>query len=327
MQLKTHLKAQMPFLALTTIVFVLSSCGSYQYAGDDNDGIYGASEEPVEQQVGEVQNNSNSYYKNYFKEKSTEYDYITQESEIFTDIDSYEGQYVEQDTVEQESYAGWGQENNDVTINVYGGGFAYNNWMYRPYRIGWGYSPFWNTGWGYGFYDPFWGSPYYGYGNYYGYGGFYGYGGYYGYPYHNGYYNNPYYGRNRVAYHNSRRGTSLGRMNTLGRRSNTNLITRGNSSSTRPNIQPRRGNSNVTTQQPRPRTNNSETSKPKVKPRSNTTSTPRPRTNTSTPRPRVNTSTPRPRTNTTKPRTVRSNTSSRPSSTPRASSSSRRGRR
>ncbi len=41
MQLKTYLIKKMPYLAIFSLVFGLYSCGSYQYVGVDNDGIYG----------------------------------------------------------------------------------------------------------------------------------------------------------------------------------------------------------------------------------------------------------------------------------------------
>lgn len=266
MQLINYLKEQMPFMSISAAMLILTSCGSSQYVGQDYDGIYDSNEDANETEV--VQTNNNSYYQNYFKEKSSEYDYITEEEEVFTDIDAYEGTYAEQNAAQQESYAGWGQENENVTINVYSGfnsGFyGYNNW-YRPYGFGFGFgygygSPYWNIGWGYsGFYDPFWCPPY-------------AYGGYYGYPYYRHYRNRGYYGnyynRNSMAYHDSRRGRNLNRYHAVNRR-NT--------------VAPRSYN-NVT----RPRVNT-------TRPRTTTT---KPRTTT---RPRVNTT--RPRT-TTKPRTT-----------------------
>ena len=36
-----YLKRKIPFLAILGLLFGLSSCGSYQYVGVDNDGIYG----------------------------------------------------------------------------------------------------------------------------------------------------------------------------------------------------------------------------------------------------------------------------------------------
>ena len=304
MQFKNYLKAQMPFLALIAMAFVLSSCGSSQYVGEENDGIYSSPKEYNENNVEVVQDidANTTYYKNYFKEKSTEFDYIPTEDEVFTDVDSYEGKYAEQDSTAQESYAGWGQENSGVTINVYGGFNSGWGGYYNPYYAGWGwnYGWGWSYGWGWntGFYNPYWCSPY-------------GYGGYYGYPYYNGYYNNPYYGRNGVAYHNSRRGSSLNRMSTLGRRSNISGITRGNRASTRSGVstQPRRGNSTVTSDS-RPRSN---------------TSTPRPRTNTYKPKKRTNTYTPRPRTSTYS--SPRSNSYSSPRPSGNSSSPSRGGRR
>ncbi|HEX9600301.1 MAG TPA: hypothetical protein VF985_02310, partial [Mariniflexile sp.] len=80
MQLKTYLIKKMPFLAILSLVFGLYSCGSYQYVGVDNDGIYGSTPRTVqyEETVVEVPQNSNSnYYQNYFKNKSLETEYMT----------------------------------------------------------------------------------------------------------------------------------------------------------------------------------------------------------------------------------------------------------
>ena len=69
MQFKNYLKAQMPFLALLAVAFVLSSCGSSQYVGEENDGIYSSPKEYNETNVEVVQDNdaNTTYYKNYFK--------------------------------------------------------------------------------------------------------------------------------------------------------------------------------------------------------------------------------------------------------------------
>ena len=303
-------------LAVAGMVFTLTSCGSYQYAGTDNDGIYESSSEPVVYAESAGQNNNdnvnNSYYKNYFKEQSSEYDYMNVEPEVFTDVDSYEGKYVEQDSTQREQYPGWGQNNEDVTVNVYAGwngfydpfwnvGWGWNAGWGWGWNAGWGWG--WNAGWGWGwnagFYNPYWCGPY----------------GYYGNPY---FYNNPYFGR-PVAYVNSRRGSNLSRMNAVGRRGNTNSISRGyvtpSLGRTRVSTSPR--NSFSTNSEPRPRGNSTFSSNPR---NNNNVSTPRPRTNTSAPRPkspRANTSTPRPRVNTSSPRPRSS--MGRPTSMPRFS--------
>ena len=160
--------------------------------------------------------------------KSTEFDYITEESEIFTDIDSYEGTYVENDSTKtnDENYGAWGENNDDVTINIYSG-FGHN--YYSPYsrgRYGWNNRWSWNYGYT-GFYDPFWCPPYYGYGysyNYYGYGGYYG---NYGYSNYGSYYGNI-YSRRGIAYNSGRRGRVYANRNGLTRRNALN-ISRGRS--------------------------------------------------------------------------------------------------
>ena len=188
MQLNYIQKSKMHFVGALGLLFSLASCGSYQYAGYENDSVYGESRN-VEYRVESSNVNSSSqnsgYYSNYFKEKSQELDYISQEDDIFTDIDSYEGNYdVENDTLvdDQESYAGWEQNTTEVSINVYSGyrygGFGYGlfGYGYPYYRYGYGYGNYW--GYGYGYYN-YWCPPYYG--SYYS--GFYRPYRYYGYPY------------------------------------------------------------------------------------------------------------------------------------------------
>ena len=198
----------------------LFSCGSYQYASD-NDGIYSSSEEVV--YVEEVEQNTqadNSYYQNYFKEKRMEYDAMKEESEIFTDVDSYSSEnFKEQDSLDNSyvGYGSWGADSNETVINVY------NNDWYSPYwgYYGWNWNFYWGSwyypyyGWGYPYYGYSWGYPYYGWGY-----------PYYCSPYYGGGY---YYGRNAVAI-NGRRGTSyLGYSGRNGYSSrNTLASTRGN---------------------------------------------------------------------------------------------------
>ena len=134
MQLYNYLKPKMQFIGTLVMAFAMFSCGSYQYAGYENDSIYGDSERIVEYVNDEPAADNSQYYKNYFKEKTEQYAAITDGNDvIFTDIDSYEGDYVEEnDTLYYDNYAGWGEDNTDVTINIYGG-HAFNSiWWNRP---------------------------------------------------------------------------------------------------------------------------------------------------------------------------------------------------
>ncbi|WP_339917679.1 hypothetical protein [Yeosuana marina] len=220
-----YLKRKIPFLAILGLLFGLSSCGSYQYVGVDNDGIYGSSYPNNDTQETVVvaqnkQNTNNGYYKNYFRDKSLEYDNMTN-GEVFTDIDSYEGAIVENDTIDNnyQGYAGWGQSNSSVTINYIDNGF--NNWGWNNgFGIGWN-TWGWNRWNNWGFYDDFWYRPYF-YGGYYNSWAFYNpyrYGYYgYGHPYYyggyNGYYGNHVYSRRGLSYSASRRGSLSSNYNT-----------------------------------------------------------------------------------------------------------------
>lgn len=321
MQFKTHLQSKLSFFVALSFAFVLASCGSYQYVGYDNDGIYssneGIEENTYESTYEDASTVNNSYYKNYFGEKAQQYNNIPDEDIIFTDIDSYEGDYNDEneDVAYDEGYAGWGQDTDEVTINIYNNSWANNPWYFGRYNSWNGYYGFgwnnwnswnnWNFGFGYynswypsyfnyGYYNPYW----YGYGNY----------------YHNNYAYSSIYGRRNVAYSSSRRGSTLFNSNRTNytRRNSSNLSRSNASSITRPRVNsvPRRStNSSV-----RPRTTNS---RPRVNstPRSNNNSSVKPRRNNSTPR--VN-STPR--------KSSSSSSSSRGSSSRSSSgSSSRRG--
>lgn len=292
MYFKNYFLPQIPKLLLGSFL-ILTSCGSYQNV-PDNDGIYGSTEIPVsgtEQDiaVSSNSNSSSSYYKNYFKEKSSEYDVYT-EDEVFTDVDEYGNEYAEASDsteVDYNEYAGWGQENSNVSVNIYSGfnygwNYPYNNWGwgYAGYGYGWG----WNAGWGWGYPSYGWGYPGYGWAYcppYYG-------GGYYG----GGYYGGGYYG-NYISYSNSRRGSlyagrssryannsSLGRYN-IGRRSNTLGYTpgrpRADSNSSKPRVRSTTRTRTNSLSNPRTKSN----STPRVRTRSN--STPRTRTKTTSP--------------------------------------------
>lgn len=240
MQFTNYLKSKLSFYVALSLTFIFASCGSYQYVGYDNDGVYGSEDVVYEQRsYNEVpSNNNSSYYKNYFAEKSREFENVQQDVDIFTDIDSYEGDYNElEDSTYVSGYAGWGQDNDDVTINVYSN-FGFNNWWYRPYnRWSW-YRPYYNWGWDYyGFgLDPYWYSPYYNGFRFYGGLGFYGGFGYhspywyYNRPYWNGYrnhYYNGFYGSRNIAYNAGRRGSisnySSNRTSSINNRNLTSL--------------------------------------------------------------------------------------------------------
>ena len=195
----------------------VTSCSSYQNTSSyDSDGVYGSvprdsNNEPVytynDGNVTEYNDGTNSgqnmNYKAYFQSLQNEYP-------AYTDTDGYTS-YDNDTIVQVESYGGWGEETDDVTVNIYGGygygGYGWNNW-YSPYWAysGWGWGPGWSvgigwgSGWGYGGWGwglgwNSWYSPYY-------YGGWgYPYYGYYGYPhYHYG--NN--YGRSTAVYSGGR---------------------------------------------------------------------------------------------------------------------------
>lgn len=289
-----YFTTKIPFLGLFTMIFLVASCGSYEYVGYDNDGIYGQDnrrtvESPPQQQTEVETKNEGTYYKNYFSEKAQEYEYVFGNGEIFTDIDSYEGDYNEEiDTLNyNKSYAGWGQNNDNVIINVIDNGWnswgwynpwAWNSWYYSP-RYSWGWNSWgWNVGFGYPYYGYGYGYPYYGYG----------YG--YGYPYYNNnYYNRGYNSRN-YAYNSGRRGSYLNRdLSTInGRTSATSRLNRSSSTVRSRNRSQVYDNNRSTRPRSTTRSNTGRNNSPRVtRPRSNTPRVSTPRSSTpkvSTPR-------------------------------------------
>ncbi|WP_299387818.1 hypothetical protein [uncultured Lacinutrix sp.] len=309
MQLKKYLLKKLPAFVVVLFALGLTSCGSYQYVGQESDGVYG--EEDIVQ--ADVQDNAdNTYYKSYFKEKS-----IQMESDIsndvFVDVDSYQGNYsdevVQVDNNNNNSgYGAWGENSSNVTVNLYSG-FSYSFFDWNNPFIGNGW--YGNRGWAYGyggFYSNLWGPSHGGFYNPFGYSS-YGYGyGYGGYPYYSGYYGRNGYGRNGVVYSSRRRGSTYGRSSALGRRVEASRRSNTTSTRTRTSSTPR-----VRTSTPRTRSSNST---PRVR-----TTTPRTRTST----PRVRTTTPRTRTSTPKTSSPsRSSTRSSSGSSSRSSSGSRR---
>lgn len=231
------------------ISLLVASCGTYEYVGYNNDGIY--SEVPSSQRVlTEVQtvetvDSDAGYYKNYFQERKREVDAVVAQSDIFTDVDDYSSDYTQpQDTLAMRTgYSGWGQTNDVVNINFYNNGW--NNWGWDPWLWGpgwgwnrwgvgwgtWGLGWGWNNwGWGIGWngwgWDPWLPGPGWGWGGFYGpgwgWGPGWGVGGFYPYS-------------NNIAFMGSRRGDAFaagyGRNNTLGRSANLNNTAIGRRSS------------------------------------------------------------------------------------------------
>ena len=175
------------FLGLLILLF-LYSCGSYENASVQNDGIY-ASDDITSKNV--TQNNTKSdYYKNYFEEQSQLISDARSYSEVFTNIEDYSSEYnkssqevnVTNDSSNNNSnnnYGGWGTQPTSVTINYIDNGFwgpnfawgIQNNWAWGGLNPGWGWSRF-NGIWG-GIYGPAWG---YGAGWSFGWGGAFGWG-------------------------------------------------------------------------------------------------------------------------------------------------------
>lgn len=227
------------------ISLLVASCGTYEYVGYNNDGIY--SEVPSSQRVlTEVQTvetvgNDAGYYKNYFQERKKEIDATVAQSDVFTDVDDYSSDYSQaQDSLAMRTgYSGWGQTNDVVNINFYNNGW--NNWGWDPWLWGpgWGWNNWrwgvgwnaWGPGWGWNRWGVGWGG--WGWNAGFGWGGFYGTGWGWGYPGWGvgGFY--PY--NNNVAFMGSRRGdvfaTGYGRNNSLSRGSNINNSTIGRRSS------------------------------------------------------------------------------------------------
>ncbi|WP_418509313.1 hypothetical protein [Corallibacter sp.] len=319
MQFNNYILRKIPLLTFFSLSIVLTSCGSYQYTGQDNDGIYNSDSNTVEYEREVTQTSNNGgFYENYFKEKSLEYEMPEEEGDVFTDVDSYEGNYATENSNEPEyttGYAGWGNNTEDVTVNVYNSGFNNFGW-YNPYRagFGWGYSPYWNIGWDYYGYSPFFYGGYYGaYYPYHWYG--------YGYGYHNYNYYAPYaYSRRGIVYQPGRRGNLYSR-GTIARQYDTN--TRNTRTVRRSSIlnNTRRTYNNSTRVRSSNNTSRSIRTTPRT--RSNTNSV---RTRTTTPRVRTRTTTPQVRTRSSAPR--RSSTiNSAPSRTRSSGSMSRGGRR
>lgn len=233
--------------ALTGIITLLIySCGVYNNGHTDNDGIYQSESETDLA----TDNEKASYYKQYFESKDKDYEDLPEEGLIFTDIEAYnttesmdeEGYVVVEERDDyDEGYGGWGDNTEDISINVYNyGGYygGYYGYYHSPYWYRYWHQPYWY--WNIGFY---WGYPfYYPHYYYYGYYGHY-YNPYYWYPYKSNYisYNR---GRRNLDYYPSRT-VDRGRSNTSYKRnsySRSESIRRDNSVRKNSTIKRSRGN-------------------------------------------------------------------------------------
>ncbi|WP_146185983.1 hypothetical protein [Flavobacterium album] len=247
----TKLRSLSLYSILGVLGMAVTSCSSYNTASStDNDGIYGnvprnEKNEPVytyndgnvsQYKDGAVTGQNSNGYSTYFNSLQDQYP-------VVTDVDGYSS--YDNDTIavaqSYNSNAGWGEDPNNVTVNVYGGnGYGYGGYGWGGYG-GWGYPYYggwgWGLGYGWGGYYGGWGwglgYGYVGWGLGYGWGGYGGWGGYYGgwgYPYYGGYYGNHYhhynnnygYGRSTGYYLGGRNSGVNGRY-AQGRRSTTSI--------------------------------------------------------------------------------------------------------
>jgi len=152
---------------------ILSSCGSYQYVGMYDDGIYDSSLDRDNSYTYDSSPDqiNNSYYKDYFKGKAIE---LNQGEDLNGTI-AEKNNYNSQNSSEESSYAGWGQNvDSNIIINIrtrpsYGLYWGWNNWGWNNWGWNnwgwnnWGWNNWgWNNwrwnNWGYpiyGFYDPY----------------------------------------------------------------------------------------------------------------------------------------------------------------------------
>ena len=179
-------------LYLLFLVSLITSCGSYQYSGYINDGIYHNNDVSENYEVSDIQNpndkENNEYYKSAFGEKALIYSESETNDELFTDVENY--RTSENDSLSK-NYGPWGEYKDNLVINIHSyhhDGFwsrwRYPNWMwnygygYGSLNVwGYGYNNYWSRPFPYfgGMYDPF--NPFWGYYDsfYYGYGYGYGY--------------------------------------------------------------------------------------------------------------------------------------------------------
>ena len=230
------------------ISLFITSCGSYQYSGFINDGIYqndNFSEKYAVNENSEINDKENNdFYKSAFSDKLLLYSETENSDQLFTDVENY--RTTENDSLEN-NYGPWGDYKDSVVINIHSyhnDGFwsrwRYPNWMWN-YGFGYGslnmwgygYNNFWSRPFPYygSMYDPF--NPFWGYYDsfYYGYGYGYGYGYYPWWRPYNSWYNYSPYGRDlnsNVSFISGRRNSRNMISNRSNNFSNTNISNRFN---------------------------------------------------------------------------------------------------
>lgn len=185
-------------LALLAILG-LSSCGTYQSAYNDDDGIYNSSSNIKVVSNDEVSSNGSDYFSVSYEE----YREISNE-DLITNVDDFQytdDQYIESDSIQNNSNSSpWGYSDN-TSVNIYlGNNFGFGGFQNfnRPFGFGYNY-PFigFNNSWRFGgvnyaynnpygfFYDIYCQSYYNNFGRFNAFGGF-----------NNFYYGRNFYGRN-----------------------------------------------------------------------------------------------------------------------------------
>ncbi len=230
---KAAARATYGFAAIT-----LLSCNTYKGVTDEEDGVYGNTFIVEESNAVEGKNN---YYQQYFSTKAAQIQEIPEEDLAITDIEAYSSQesldeegyvIVEEDFIDD--YGSWGNNTNEVTVNVYGGwnnGFVGNGW-------GLGY---WSGGWNAGYWGGFrpwgfnyWNNPFWGYNSYWGYNPYWGWGNAYYNPWfyygsgwgYNGYYSPWYYNNNGYSTIANRGRSNQDRYTSRGRSDRSNMGSR-----------------------------------------------------------------------------------------------------
>lgn len=258
------------YLLSLSVLFFASSCVVYQNVPQEEDGIYG-SEKRESRVIVANSDEHRDYENNYFTKELERIDRING-TDIFTDIENYTSV---NDTIAIDSITdytpnrAWGYgDSDDIVINIdlNNGGFGawnlydpyfsygfYNPWFARP-NFGWGFGGYGWGRWGRPFYNSFYNpfGPYHPF--YHGLAGYrsarfwrYNQGGYYvgsnNYRYGRRYAYNNTFGRNSVS--TRRNSVSSSRRNSSVYRRNSNTRTRNSNSNTR--VRRRGTNSNPRT--------------------------------------------------------------------------------
>ena len=117
-------------LLLIMVSIGVTSCSSFKNSSyEDTDGIYSSSrtETTLDETQTYTQVRPNNVYVDKFKNIQDEFE----ETEYFTDVDTYSSNPTDTVYVIERSYAGWGNNSSDINVNYYNNGW--NNW-------GWGWN-------------------------------------------------------------------------------------------------------------------------------------------------------------------------------------------